>query len=144
MNQIYRNLTAALLLIGLYGTAGADEQDARQQISMPDMMKKHMLAQMRDHLLALHEIQVAMARGDMDKASDIAETRLGVSSMPAQMQQQMAPYMPQAMRMIGMEMHKSASRFARTATEGDTLRALDSLSTVTQQCVACHAAYRVN
>lgn len=144
MSQAYRNLAAASLLLALCGAAVADEQDTRQQISMPDMMKKHMLAQMRDHLQALHDIQAAMARGELDKASDIAETRLGVSSMPMQMQQQMMQYMPQAMRMMGMEMHKSASRFARTATEGDMLRALDSLSTVTRQCVACHAAYRIN
>ena len=31
-----------------------------------------------------------------------------------------------------------------TVREGDTLRALDSLSRVTQQCTACHAAYRLN
>ena len=103
-----------------------------------------MLARMRDHLLALHEIQVAMGRGDLDHASDIAETRLGVSSMPMPMRQEMAPYMPQAMRMIGMEMHKAASRFALKATEGDAQRAMYSLSAVTQQCIACHAAYRLN
>jgi hypothetical protein len=144
MSQVCRNLATALLLLAFCGAVAADEQDTRQQISMPDMMKKHMLAQMRSHLQALHDIQAAMALGALDKASDIAETQLGVSSMPVQMQQQMMQYMPQAMRMMGMEMHKSASRFARTATEGDMLRALDSLSTVTQQCVACHAAYRIN
>ena len=137
-------LVTALLLMFFCGFANAEDQDARQKISMPDMMKEHMLGRMRDHLLVLHEIQVAIAKGELDKASEIAETRLGVSSMPVQMQQGMAPYMPQAMRMIGMEMHKAASRFARTATEGNALRALDSLSAVTQQCVACHAAYRLN
>lgn len=137
-------LILALLLMSFCGWAQADAQDARLKISMPGRMKVHMLSQMRDHLLALHEIQVAIAKGELDKASDIAETRIGVSSMPAQMQQGMAPYMPQVMRMTGMEMHKAASRFARIATEGDALRAIDSLSAVTRQCVACHAAYRVN
>ena len=139
-----RKWVMALLLMSFCGFANAADQNARQKISMPDMMKEHMLGQMRDHLLALHEIQVALAKGKLDTASDIAETRLGVSSMPTSMQQGMAPYMPQAMRMMGMDMHKAASRFARTATEGDTLRALDSLSDVTQRCVACHAAYRIN
>ena len=139
-----RKWVMALLLMSFCGCANADDQDARQKISMPDRMKEHMLGQMRDHLLAVHDIQVALAKGELDTASDIAETRLGVSSMPAQMQQNMAPYMPQAMRMMGMDMHKAASRFARTATEGDTLRALGSLSEVTQRCVACHAAYRIN
>jgi len=52
--------------------------------------------------------------------------------------------MPKAMQDIGTEMHHAASRFAMTVKEGDTLRALDSLSKVTQQCIACHAAYRLN
>ncbi|BBO99715.1 hypothetical protein SFSGTM_04240 [Sulfuriferula nivalis] len=133
-----------MLLLTFCGSANADEQDTRQKISMPEAVKTDMLSRMRDHLLALHEIQVAIAHGELDKASDIAETRIGVSSMQPQMQQGTAAYMPQAMRMMGMEMHKSASRFARTATEGDTIRALDSLSTVTEQCVACHAAYKLN
>lgn len=133
-----------MLLLAFCGSASADEQDARQKISMPEAVKIDMLSRMRDHLLALHEIQVAIAHGELDKASDIAETRIGVSSMQPEMQHGTAVYMPQAMRMMGMEMHKSASRFARTATEGDTIRALDSLSAVTEQCVACHAAYRVN
>ncbi|MHB1677709.1 MAG: hypothetical protein ACYCSS_09270 [Sulfuriferula sp.] len=137
-------MAIALPVLFFCGFAHAENQDARQKISMPDRMKEHMLARMRDHLLALHEIQVAMSRGDLDKASDIAETRLGVSSMPLPMRHQMTPYMPQAMRMIGMTMHKAASRFAMTATEGDMQRAMYSLSAVTQQCVACHAAYRLN
>jgi len=40
-------------------------------------------------------------------------------------------------------MHHAASRFAMAAQEGDLPRALDSLSKVTQQCVACHSTYRV-
>jgi cytochrome c556 len=44
-------------------------------------------------------------------------------------------------------MHHAASRFAVTAQEaavtGDLARALGGLAEVTQQCVACHAAYRL-
>lgn len=133
-----------LQLLFFCGFSHADDQDNRQKISMPVMMKERMLARMRDHLLALQEIQAAMAGNNLDKASDIAETRLGVSSMPMPMRHEMAPYMPQSMRMIGMKMHKAASIFAMKASEGDEQRALSSLSEVTQQCVACHAAYRLN
>lgn len=44
-------------------------------------------------------------------------------------------------------MHRSASRFVLTAQEAavdrDPARALAALNTITQACVACHAAYRV-
>ena len=139
-----RKLMLALLLMSLAGLAGAADLDSRQKINLPEMMKQHMLGRMRDHLLALNEIQYALANGELDKASDIAETRIGMSSMSLQMRQEMAPHMPKAMRKIGMEMHRAASRFAMKATEGDPLPALNSLSAVTQQCVACHAAYRLN
>ena len=141
---MHKKLTMALLLMSFYGFAHAADPDTRQKINLPAMMKEHMLGRMRDHLLALHEIQIALANGEMDKASDIAEARIGMSAMPLHMQQEMAPYMPPAMRKIGMEMHRAASRFAMKATEGDPLRALNSLSAVTEQCVACHSAYRLN
>jgi len=56
----------------------------------------------------------------------------------------MAPYMPKNMQDIGTEMHHAASRFAIVVKEGDALKSIDSLSQITQQCVACHAAYRLN
>jgi len=108
------------------------------------MMKTHMLGNMRDHLLALHDIQVALAKGQLDKAGDIAETRIGMSSMDSHDASHMAPFMPKGMQNIGTEMHHAASRFAMTASEGDLPRSLDALSKVTEQCVACHMSYRVN
>ncbi len=55
--------------------------------------------------------------------------------------------MPKGMREIGSEMHRAASRFALEAKNagatGDMRPALEALATVTQRCVACHAAYRL-
>lgn len=136
--------SAVLSLLFALPALAAGDQDARQKVDLPDMMKQHMLGNMRDHLQTLHEIQLAMAKGELDQAGDIAEQRLGMSSLAAHHAAHMAPFMPKAMQDIGTEMHHAASRFAMTVKEGDTLRALDSLSRVTQQCIACHAAYRLN
>ncbi len=124
-------LVATILLSGSANAA----QDTRQQIKMPEMM--------RDHLLALHEIQAALAAGKLDQAAEIAEQRIGMSSLTKHNASHMAPYMPAAMQAIGTEMHHAASRFARSAHEGDLKKALTDLSGITQQCVACHAGYRV-
>jgi len=125
----------------------AQASDARQVISMPLPMREHMLANMRDHLSALSEIQLALAAGRYEEAADIAEQRIGMSSLERHGASHMAPYMPKAMQDIGTNMHRAASRFARAAHEAtvtrDTASAIGALAEVTQQCVACHVSFRL-
>ena len=45
------------------------------------MMQQHMMSNMRDHLSAINEILIYMAKDDLDQAADIAESRLGMSSL---------------------------------------------------------------
>jgi len=138
-----------LVLSAFYplGIASADDVDRRELVALPAMMQQHMLANMRDHLLAIAEIQDALADAGFDAASRIAEERLGMSSLASHGASHMAPYMPQPMRAIGAQMHRAASQFALIAQEAsvsaDLPRAVKGLSAVTQQCVACHAAYRI-
>jgi cytochrome c556 len=124
----------------------ATATDARQRIDMPDMMREHMLGNMRDHLRALQEIQAALATNDFAKAADVAEQRLGMSSLEIHGAAHMAPYMPKPMQDIGTEMHRAASRFARVAQEasvkGDMPPVFDAFSRILRQCVACHESYR--
>jgi hypothetical protein len=144
MRKICTVAIAGLIAFGS-GLARADGMsDTRTLVPLPDMMKNHMMGSMRDHLLSIEEIITAMGKGKLDEAADIAEGRIGMSSLAAHDAAHMAPFMPQQMQDIGTEMHHAASRFAIVAREGDNLRALDSLSKVTQQCVACHAAYRIH
>lgn len=119
--------------------------EARQVVKLPAPMEQHMLANMRDHLAAISEIQQALGKNEYARAGDIAEKRIGMSSLDAHGASHMAPLMPKAMQEIGTRMHKAASQFARVAQEtgadGNVQRAIGALSEVTQQCVACHAAY---
>ena len=121
--------------------------DTRPLVQMPAPMQEHMLANMRDHLAAMGEIQAALAVGKFGQAADVAENRIGMSSLEAHGASHMAPYMPKSMQDIGTAMHRSASRFARTAQEAavtrDLPKALGALADLTQQCTACHASYRL-
>ena len=56
-------------------------RDARQLVKFPAEMREHTLANMRDHLLALQDIQSALAKSEYDRAADVAEKRLGMSSL---------------------------------------------------------------
>jgi hypothetical protein len=142
-----RILIAMALATLFIGPAALAAPDTRVAVELPPPMRAHMLANMRDHLAALHEIQAALARDEAGRAAEIAERRIGMSSLDAHGAGHMAPHMPKPMQDIGTAMHRAASRFARVAEEAGVRRdlrpALQALSEVTQQCVACHAGYRL-
>ena len=127
--------------------AKAAPKDARQAVQFPKTLREHTLANMRDHLLALQEIQAALAQQEYDKAADIAEHRLGMSSLSLHGAHDVAKYMPKGMQEAGTAMHRNASRFAVASKDvgatGDVKPALAALAATTAQCVACHAGYRV-
>ena len=122
--------------------------DTRQFIAFPQPLRTHTLSNMRDHLQTLGEIQHLLSVASFDKASAVAESRLGLSSLQLHGSHEVAKYMPKGMQDLGSAMHRSASQFARVATEasvtGDLKDPLEALSTLTQTCVACHAAYRLH
>ncbi len=132
-----------LLVMLIAGSLSAAEADTRQGVELPPMMRTHMLANMRDHLNAIDEILRNLGDGELEKAAEIAEYRLGMSSLKAHGAAGMAGHLPPGMRRTGTRMHQAASRFALKAQEGDVRGAYRSLSAVTAACVACHAAYRV-
>lgn len=138
----------ALATVAAMCTASLAADDARQLVKMPAPMTQHMLSNMRDHLLAITEIQRALGTGEYQRAADIAEQRIGLSSLESHGASHMAPFMPKPMQDIGTQMHKAASQFALVAQEAgadaNVARAVGALSSVTEQCVACHAAYRAH
>lgn len=127
--------------------AATPAAEKRQAVGFPKALREHTLANMRDHLLALQEIQAALARADYDRAADIAEQRLGMSSLGLHGAHEVARYMPKGMQDAGTAMHRSASRFAIAARDaaatGDVKPPLDLLSQVMGACVACHSGYRL-
>ncbi len=135
--------------------------DTRQLLDFPPPMRDHMLANMRSHLEALDAILGALAANDPGKAGEIARTRLGLASPGAascdpkgaaangadMMATMMGQHMPEQMRAYGFAMHAAASNFAaqaeKTRADADVKPALAALAEVTQNCAACHAAYRL-
>lgn len=140
---------SALLALSLTLISGpAPGGDDRIAVQLPSMMREHMLSNMRDHLLALEEITRYLADEQYDDAAELAENRLGLSSLDAHGASHMGKYLPPEMGQTGMSMHRAASRFALAArnaeVEGGLNKAFSALSEVMQQCVACHAAYRID
>ena len=139
-NFLYKAVSIVFLFSAGQSIAG---EDPRQLVQLPEMMQQHMMSNMRDHLAAINEILINLANGDLDKAAEVAEYRLGMSSLESHGASHMAKFMPEQMRQAGTSMHKAASRFALVAEEGELLSAYNMLSVVTSTCVACHSGYRI-
>ena len=118
--------------------------DQRQLVAMPDQARHFMREDMLTHLSALNEIISNLAVNNLDAAADIAETKMGESSMGKHRASGMGPgrFMPLEMRKIGWGMHEAASEFSRIAKKGDLNSAYSALQKVTSACVACHYSYR--
>ena len=118
--------------------------DLRQLVSMPDQAREFMRKDMLDHLSVLSEIIGYLASNNIDAASDVAEARLGRSSMGKYRSTGMGPgrFMPLEMRNLGWGMHDAASEFSKIAKQGDLKKAYSALQKVTNSCVACHYSYR--
>jgi hypothetical protein len=126
---------------------GAPAADTREFVQFPPELVEHTIANMRDHLLTLQQINEALAGGEPEKAGKIAEDRLGMSSLRLHGAAEVAKYMPQGMQDAGTAMHKAASRFAIEAQNlgvtGELRPALGALGEVMAACVGCHAGYRL-
>ncbi|MCK5360371.1 MAG: hypothetical protein KAJ95_07070 [Gammaproteobacteria bacterium] len=137
------NQSVLLLLLLIISPISIADDDTRELVQFPEMMQEHMMGNMRDHLNAINEILSSLGVDDLGTAANIAEQRLGMSSLGSHNANHMAKFMPEGMRQAGTSMHKAASHFALKAEEGELLPAYKLLAEITSACVACHAAYRI-
>ena len=141
----------ALFLGGLIAAdvVGSEPQapatDNRQFVEMPDEAQQLMRMEMRDHLLAVSEILGHLANSDFSAAAEVAEQRLGESSMGKHRATGIGPgrFMPPSMRQIGRGMHEAATKFADVANSGDMNKSYSALQEVVSLCAACHVSYRI-
>jgi len=133
----------SIVFIFYFVSAASWAQEKREYVKLPEHMQSHMLGNMRDHLAALAEASQLMANQKWDKASDVIERRIGMSSLEAHGADHMAKFMPKPMREMGTEMHRSASRLARSMQEEDPQLIFKNFSNVMTRCNACHVQYRV-
>jgi hypothetical protein len=128
------------------GHGASHGPDTREVVRFPPKLVEETLANMRDHLQALQQIQEQLGMGHADVAAKIAESQLGMSSLGLHGAAEVSKYMPKGMQDAGSAMHRAASRFAIVAQDadvtGDMKPVFAALADVTAQCVGCHAGYR--
>lgn len=124
--------------------ASALPDEPRQLVQMPPEALTLMQQDMRDHLAALDELLGLLAAGELDRAADLADSRLGPASMGRHRGSGMGPgrFMPPEMRRLGWSMHQAAGEFADIARTGEPAEAYTALQGITRFCVACHTGFR--
>lgn len=144
--MFFKTLISVIMLFALSMPLIA--KDDRQLADLPDHINRHLISSMRDHLLALEEITRHLSNYNYGKAADVAEKRLGMSSVEIHYTRYLGKYMPKEMSSIATKMHRAASRFALSAKnaehDGGLNRAFAALSEVMEQCVACHTTFRIH
>jgi hypothetical protein len=139
LKQFIVTLTIYLLAL----TTAHAQEDPRIVVEYPKELKQKMLSNMRDHMSALNDILESIAFDELDKASEIAKSRLSLEARGTHNSSELGKLMPPGMREAGYSMHSSASQFAKTAKNGTKEDALEALTAITQACVECHAGYRL-
>lgn len=74
-------IITGILLASASMPASHAQQDNRQLVELPAMMQEHMLANMRDHLATIDAVLAALAQGQAERAAELAEQHLGMSSL---------------------------------------------------------------
>lgn len=138
-----RSLLVALVVLATPSLA----QDARTLAPLPAPAVETLRQEMRDNLITLNEIQRLVIAGKVKEAGEVAEKKLGQSTMGKHRDKPLdarpGPHMPTAMHDLGKQGHKDASDFAAIAATGDQKKALEALPTLNNACISCHLAFRV-
>ena len=136
-------LPVMFVAIGVvYASSDSKSKDMRQVVKFPKELKEHTLTNMRKHLQAIDNILYALSKDDTDKAADIAEHQLGMSSLALHGANKASAYMPLEMKKAGMRLHHKASRFALVVQEGNNTKTYAALREVTLSCLNCHAQFK--
>jgi len=125
-----------------------EREDRRELVLYPRPVYESTLANMREHLRGIHNVQKLVGQGLYAEAADAADRAMGMGhNHGAHGSAAEHQFMPAGMMALGSAMHSAAADLAvalREAEVTDDLQAVfAAMGKVTENCVACHDAYRL-
>jgi hypothetical protein len=117
-----------------------DRIDLRAPVPMLPMMAKRQKENMRDHLLVVREIVVALVSDDFATIERAAQ-RIGFSEDQRQMCTQMGAAAP-GFTEQALAFHHMIDRVAVAARERDRVGVLEQLGATLEICTACHSTWK--
>lgn len=142
---------SAILLVGLslisykfiLTGAVAPSTDGRQAILLEEPERDLVLGEMRMFLASVQKITKGISKNDMKIVVEAAR-EVGLAAQQAVPGSLMGK-LPLSFKKLGFDTHKKFDELARDAEDlGDPQYALEQLSTLMNNCVACHSVYKIN
>jgi hypothetical protein len=117
-----------------------DRLDARTPVPLLPMMANHQKQNMRDHLLAVQEIVLALGTDDF-AAIEASAKRIGFSDKEAAMCNHMGAGAPDFIEQA-LAFHHQADRIGEAARARDRAKVVTELGATLQTCTSCHATWK--
>lgn len=132
---------ASLSLFAAHGFA-EEPADARQTLALSGSERDWVLGDMRGHLAAITAVVSALSQGDFETARKAATENgmIGLAYVPKTIPAKTSDIWKEWMRNLHMGFDAVADGLAKHETEQQVLRRVGGLM---QNCVACHATYRI-
>ena len=123
--------------------AVAPSTDGRQAILLEEPERDLVLGEMRMFLASVQKITTGISKNDMKIVAEAAR-EVGLAAQQAVPGSLMGK-LPLPFKKLGFDTHKKFDALARDAEDlGDPQYALEQLSTLMNNCVACHSTYKIN
>ncbi|MFZ5466830.1 MAG: hypothetical protein ACOZAI_06160 [Pseudomonadota bacterium] len=138
------NNRVASLVLALMGIPAvqAAEAPVREMLKLSPEQAEHVRMEMRGFLVSLQGIQEGLARQDFEAVAKMA--RLSGRAAPVAAPPGLGKALPEAFRELGGATHMAFDQLAMDALEvGDVRLSLEQLGGVMQNCIQCHARYRL-
>lgn len=120
--------------------AALDRMDERAPVPLMPMMALHQKEHMRDHLVAVQEIVLALAEADFEGVEKAAG-RIGFSEQMGRMCTHMGAG-AKGFTEQGLDFHHTADRIALAAKERNSRKILEELGATLKTCTSCHSAWK--
>jgi hypothetical protein len=117
-----------------------DELDTRAPVPLLPMMANHQKANMRDHLLAVQEITLALAGNDF-QGVEAAAKRIGSSEQMTRSCEHMGSKAA-GFTQAALGFHTTADSIVEAAKRRDRDGVLGALGRTLGACTSCHASFK--
>ncbi|MCP4188465.1 MAG: hypothetical protein GY763_12755 [Gammaproteobacteria bacterium] len=150
MNKLYLVIIVTLLAVIAGGAykfliqgSVVESTDGRLAIQLEASERDLILHEMRTFLATIQQITLGISEDNMELIAESAR-KVG-SAAQAEVPGTLVGKLPMEFKQLGFDTHTKFDQIAMDAEDlGDSDHALSQLSTLIQNCVSCHAVYRID
>ncbi|WP_428827634.1 hypothetical protein ACLIKD_06430 [Azonexus sp. IMCC34842] len=144
MKSVLALLVATSALSGYPPAYAEDFTDTRQVVNLLPAERVWMLGEMRTNLSTISAILTALSGGNAEQARNAALDR-GTVRLNDPERKKISEKAPDGWKPLSKNIHQGFDSIAKSIGAGaPQSQTLSQLGSLMQNCVACHAAYRVS